>query len=220
MQDFDIAGYHNFLSVFRKKLGHIAYSTRGEYQHADVEGEALLMALEIRDKYGVVLDFGNPGFLQLLFSHLYQRLVRHTETTVRYAVKLDHGTGEDEEHPLAKTLVADHGDDPLTLLLAKESATWANGNVAAHPSLAAAYVRLLENFNYHVRSVAAHLLLSVSYCYKRMSDARWLAVHQLPLEMPLPDDRFTPGPWRSFKLKRPHEQRAFDFCEAQVLTLG
>jgi hypothetical protein len=67
--------------------------------------------------------------------------------------------------------------------------------------------------------VAPHLLISLSYCYKRVSEARLLAEHQMPLpeEAVTGKDDFLPGAWRSFQIFMPGQpqdpvQLAFEFC--------
>jgi len=51
-------------------------------------------------------------------------LVRYTETQVRHAIRLDHGSTDDDEdeHPLMRTLVNNDGSDPLGELLVREAA--------------------------------------------------------------------------------------------------
>jgi hypothetical protein len=199
----------------------IAYRTHGEYEPGEVEPEALLLALKLRDAKGIEPDFASSGFIDLLMRHLYQHLIPYADTTVRFATRLDHSTSDDADapHPLANILVSDNGGDPLSLLLDKEESFGTDVHADNHPSLAA-YARLLSHFNNHVVSVSSHLLLSLSHTYKRIAHAHTLAVHQRPLTLPLPSEKFLPGPWRRFKLKRPPEQLAFDFDDEPMLAIG
>lgn len=219
----DYAEFQKFAEQRKRNLRSISRATGNEHQFSDVVHEALLMAVNIQAKKGIEPDFSNTEYQELLLSYLYQHLVRYTETHVRNGVRLDHSAKGGEEgapHPLLNMLTSDEGRDPLALLVDREAFTNTDAEADAHPSLAAAYLRLLCHFDYRMRTVAAHLLLSLSHTYRRMAHARVLAVHQCPLQLPLPDDRFIPGPWRRFKLMRAPVQLTFDFGEEPGLGLG
>jgi len=196
----------------------IANKTFGEHSAGDVEGDALTVALELRDKFGHTLDFDKPEFRSVLFQHLYQRVVRYTDTHVRFAARLDHGPdGEDGEGMcLHERLASDASFDPLQQLLQNEAASKV-AELAPHTTLAAAYVRLLEVCNYQMGLVAESLYLSISYTYQRFAHARMLATSQQPLKLSAPAADFSPGPWRKYKLRRPPVQLSLDFQdEAQI----
>jgi hypothetical protein len=120
---------------------------------------------------------------------------------------------DDESHPLMHILGSDDGSDPLTMLIEREAASDRNFKVDAHHSLAGAYICLLGHFDNKMRAVAAHLLISVSYAYRRCRQARLLAVYQNPMPMPVSSEPFMPGPWRRFQLRKPWVQLVFDFEE-------
>lgn len=82
-----------------------------------------------------------------------------------------------------------------------------------NPSLAAAYVQLLRRYDNRMRAVADHLLISVSYAYRRCGLARRLAIHQEHIPLPAPGSSFVPGPWRHYRIRRAPRQLAFDFDE-------
>lgn len=214
--------YERFVQAHKRKFRIISAATKGECSAHDVESEAIIVAISLHKRYGLVIDFENPSFRDVLFQHLYQHLVRYTEKTVRFAMQIDHGVGPDADtpHPALSELNAKvGGKDPLELLMEKENALGADASAVGHPSLAAAYLRLLEHCNHQMTSVASHLLLSISYTYQRFAHARVLAVNQRPMPLPLPGPDFVPGPWRRFKLARQQIQLAFDFDEQPAIVL-
>jgi len=170
----------------------------------------------LRDK-GVTLDLQTPEHQSLLISHLYQHLVRYTDLNVRHAVRLDHSkNGEDgEAHPLAYLLAADTHYDPLVALIDAEDRRQSalERDPCVHQSIAAAYLHLMRRFNNRMAAVANHLMISLSYCYRRCARARLLAIHQeaLPAPAMAADPDFIPGAWRHFRLLRAPVQLSFDF---------
>jgi hypothetical protein len=164
---------------------------------------------------GEPLNLADAACQVKLLSHLYQHLVRYTEQNVRRAVRLDHappGRGQDDDaHPLTYLLVSDSGRDPLSEMIEEEAASALGAALDAHGSLAAAYVSLLQHFDNSMSAVADHLLISTSYAYRHCAQARWLATHMAHIPTPVTKNRLIPGPWRSYRLRRPPVQLAFDF---------
>jgi AraC-like DNA-binding protein len=144
-----------------------------------------------------------------------KKLVRYTETTVRHAIKLDHWAfGDDPEHdthPLLNKLSAEASLGPLECLLAQEENV-EQADPGPHRSRASAYLRLLRHYENRMRELARHLLISLSYCYRRFNEALAMARHQLvlPQALPFADDAFMPQPWRPFKIQRKWVQTEFD----------
>lgn len=216
----DPAAFGRFVVQCAPDLRRVARGTQGEQQLDDVVSEAWMLAScgathRAAAKKGIHPDIECPAFQQLLLAHLYQALVRYTELHVRHAVRLDHAAPGSEQsddcHPLMRTIVSDDGRDPLALLIAHETASMNEFDVDLHSSLAGAYVHLLRRFGNAMQAVAEHLMISLSYAYQRCAHARLLAVHQCALPLSSPHASFTPGPWRHFKLIRPHLQLPLDF---------
>ncbi len=214
MQVLDDAVFRLFTELRRTDLQRIARHTRGEYQFGDVVNEAWVMASSLQTRDGGWFDLSNGECQEQFLSHLYQHLVRYTEKNVRHAVRLDHspiaGGHEGDMHPVAYALVSNEGRDPLCELLAQETRTEMERGLAAHGSLAAAYVSLLRQFDNQMSRVADHLRISRSYAYRCCAKARLWAAHirHIPVHIP---ENFVPGPWRPFRLRRPHVQLVFDF---------
>lgn len=71
---------------------------------------------------GTPTNFGEPSYVDKLFSYLYQRLVRYTDKKIRTGVRLDHwaygDSPESDAHPLLNRLAAVEESQPLQILLA------------------------------------------------------------------------------------------------------
>jgi len=214
------AAFEQFVGQNKSAFRRIAYGTRGEYEPGDIETEALLLALKLSDSQDLPINFDDAAYRSTLLGRLYQRLTKYSCSPTKFAVRLDQGIGENEDqpHPLANTLASDGGRDPLALLIDRESAVFAHIRSANHFSLAAAYVRLLECFNYHLLAVADHLLITVSQTQAHLRYAGLLARHQEPLSLPMPSKAFVPGPWRKFRLMRIPEQLRLDFEDQEGLN--
>ena len=180
-----------------------------------------MLALKMAEAQDIAINFEDAAYRSTLLGRVYQRLTKYTCSPTKFAVRLDQGIGdnEDQPHPLANVLASDGGRDPLALLIDRESAIFADIQSANHFSLAAAYVRLLEYFNYHLVAVADHLLITVSQTHAHLRHAGVLARNQEPLRMPLPSKTFVPGPWRKFRLMRIPVQLTLDLGEQQRICV-
>lgn len=221
MDESKWADFEKFRVEHEKALKRIATATRKEHSYEDVVNEAWLMGCELSAKKGLAIAFLDPDFQGLLLSYLRQKLVHYTEKKIRNAVRLDRAPtdaeGEDEPHPLLRKLAANNGRCPLSSMIEAENETEENRRLDEHASLAAAYVRLLRHFDNRMRPVADHLLISVSYAYRRCRLARHLAIHQKNIPLPAPGATFVPGPWRRYRIRRAARQLAFDFDEPLAL---
>jgi DNA-directed RNA polymerase specialized sigma24 family protein len=204
-----------FTAAKSKRIRAVARATMGEYSEEDVTNEAWLMAFEVAEKLGVPVDFDDESFQQNLIAFLYQELVRYSETTVRHALKLDrpiHGEAVSiDDHPAMRQLASSEYSDPLHHLIELEAAE-EDREPSPHESRAGAYVRLLEHCGYSMHKVAYSLLISLSYCYRRLNEARLMCERQLVLPQGISgtDDSFIPGPWRPFKIRRVWVQGELD----------
>jgi hypothetical protein len=213
--------FAEFLDSHRKDLLRISRATRGEASLEDVQAEAWLLIADLGSK-GLRIDLRLAEHQQLVLARLYQHLVRYTELNVRYAIRLDHSPGgqEGEVHPLAHLLAADERSDPIVALMHAQDQMNIDPEVLSpHRSLAGAYLYLLDHLNNQMDALAEHLLISLSYCYRRCSHARVLATHQQPLPasaMPK-DETFIPSAWRQFRLQRQQEQLNLDLEWSEAL---
>lgn len=156
MEPFDA-----FLRDCRVDLMRIARHSSGEHEYGDVCNEALEMADILAARQGKKPDFSDPVFRKTLLSHLYQKLVRYQECTVRYAVRLDHAPpGSDEPdapHPLLNSLAS--GDEPLAALLAVTSIVAIIMNYVKKDDVAGTFLE--SHFRWQIRTFWFALLWSV-----------------------------------------------------------
>jgi AraC-like DNA-binding protein len=213
--DVDVM-FDKFLRSCRGALRRIAAHTRGEHSVSDVEGEAWLLAEELRLEKGLTPEFGNLDYQEKILSFLYHKLVRRSELNVRYAVRLDHapaGAPDDAAHPLLEKLAADEGLEPLAVLIQREeSSADSEAEPASYESPAAAYLQLLRRFDNKMLDVATHLLISRSWCYRRFNQALNLAKLQWPLakEAFSTAEGLEPSPWRKFRAIHVRRQLELD----------
>lgn len=217
----DYCGFEYFVRERQSALKRIARDTRGEYQLDDVKSEAWVMAQEMYATKNIPIKFSDSEYQELLLKYVYQALVRYTETQVRHAIRLDHGTTDDDEdvHPLMRTLVSNDGSDPLGELLAREAAQDAE-TIDAGSSLAAAYADLLHQFDNKLQAVADFLLISVSEFRRHYARAKWLVQHQRSIPLAHRNgSRFRLRPWRRFRFQREPVQLKLPFVLDEELTL-
>uniref|UniRef100_UPI003341874B hypothetical protein n=1 Tax=Castellaniella defragrans TaxID=75697 RepID=UPI003341874B len=216
----DDDAFQQFTIQCKKDLERIARATRKEHQFDDVVNEAWIMACDLHTSDGNPLVLSDADCQQLLLSHLYQHLVRYTDLKIRHAVRLDHapkgGEHEGDAHPLAYLLTSDDGRDALRELVEQEADKERESSLIAHGSLAAAYVKLLRRFDNNMSAVADHLRISRSYAYRRCANARWRAIHMAHIPIPV-GEKFIPGPWQSFRLRRPYVQLVLDFGDELLI---
>lgn len=216
--------YKAFCIQRKKDLQRIARHSCGAHDLSDVEIEAWLMAEHMQNVKAIRIDWKNTQDQNLLLSYLYQHLLRYTERHLQFAIRLDHGIGdgmEDEPHPLLNKLAADNEADPLASLSAREEALQTElREPNCHHSLASAYVHLLRHFDNKMSEVANHLLISLSYCYRRYAQVLLLTELQIsiPIHCAVSERLFFPGAWRRFRLRREPVQLAFDFGIEQHLA--
>ncbi len=141
MDQSDYENYRIFCQQRKKDLQRIANSTNGEQKLEDVMNEAITMAADIRSAKNITIDWLQREDQNLLISYLFQHFVRYTERHFMHATRLDHWSGdgaEDEVHPLMRTMVADEGADPETILIARQEAKPDIKEPDCHHSLASA----------------------------------------------------------------------------------
>lgn len=221
MMPNDDSGFDYFVRERQSDLKRIARHTRGEYQFDNVKSEAWVMAQEMYVTKNIPIKFSDPEYQEFLLAYVYQALVRYTDTQVRHAIRLDHGSTDDDEdvHPLMRTLVSNDGSDPLSELLAREAAQDAE-TIDAGSSLAAAYADLLREFDNKLQAVADFLLISVSEFRRHYAKAKWLVQHQRSIPLAHRDgSRFRLRPWRRFRCRREPVQLELPFVLDEELAL-
>ncbi|NYT66836.1 hypothetical protein H0A58_12790 [Alcaligenaceae bacterium] len=214
--------FAQFASQYRGKFRQIAGATRREIEMDDVEGEAWLMTKEW-ELQGIPIRFNDASYIDKLFAYLYQKLVKYADKKVRFGVRLDHwdygNNQEADTHPLLNKLAAAENSQPLEALLAQEASAEHLLEPEPHETRASAYLYLLRLYNNCMKDVANHLMISLSYCYYRFNEALEMVSKQqsFPDTAGRPVSSFVPGPWRSFRLRRPWVQMELDLLSADDL---
>lgn len=205
MSDAEEAEFQRFLAEHRSWLALISRHTKGELSVGDVSSEAWILWCELRQK-GRRIELGQVDDDRLLLKYLYQKLVRYTDTKVRFAERLEHNAfGDDgsvDGTRLADRLADDASLEPLQALLAHEALRERLPEPPSHESPASALIALLRAFDNRMPKLADYLLISLSHCYRCYAKARRWAVHQHPLRAPVhaSDDQLIPRPWRRFRM--------------------
>lgn len=154
-------------------LRRIARATRGDFELAEVESEAWLVAGDVERKRGYPVDFSDRQDQEKLLGTLYNRLVKFAEKHVRYAVKLDADWEKEESTAfgavLARLLTAPVSSDPQFVLEQRQDGLEAA--VQRSYSEAAAYVLLLMRFEWDAKDLASHLRIALDTLRLRLKRA-------------------------------------------------
>jgi len=215
MSSGDERAYRRFLLDRASDLRRIAHDCRGDAELGDVQNQAWLVALEVRDRRGHPVAFDDPTDQDLLLRYLYSRLVKFAEKTQRYAQRLDRrrlGPDGDEKPSLLDNLSATELSDPMLGLLHLEDAR-AAPPPRWHQTEADAYVYLLvHRFDRQMPRLARYLRISTAHCYVRRAAARLrLCQRPLPLENSERSPESSLRAWRRYKLYRDPEQLSLPF---------
>ena len=212
--------FQQFILQRKRDLQRISRATRGEHQLGDVVNEAWILVHSGKGSDGRPVDLSGEAGQQQLLKYLYAHLVNFTERKIRNAVRLDHAPKHSDDkggdHPLTHVLASNDRRTVLDELIELETTAECEARLIEHGSLAVAYVHLLRRYGNNMAAVARHLRISRSYAYRCRAKAERLAICMRHIPMP-PIDHFVPGPWRSFRLCRPHVQLEFDFHAAQLI---
>ena len=170
---FVIELFQSFITDMKARFARLAGATRKEKEVSDLHNDAIVFALEIGERRGRPVDFSDPMDRDLVMRHLYLENVKRGDWKLRYAARVDHAVGGDEEGPtLGERLPAPASSDPLISLLQSESAVDAEAMLASSYSQASAYVVTFRNFRYGRQRICSHLILSESGLGRRLSFAR------------------------------------------------
>lgn len=194
-----------FIKQREPDLKRIARATRGEFDYSDVVSEAWLMAKRLSAGSTVQEGLADVPFQDRVISHLYQALVHYTDRTVRFAMRIDHGSEGDDgasPHPVALTLVSDDGRDPLAELLLNEENAMHSACAALDSSVMGAWMMLLSRYDFRMKAVAERLLISVSHAYRCRARAREIVQRQTAIPLVPPSNASCIGPWRRYRLAR------------------
>lgn len=210
--------FEQFLIDRDKDIRRIAGRTRSEITAEDVRNEAWIFAVELSQTGNIAAEIVNLEFQEKVLSHLFQYFVRYTEHNVRNAVRLDQQAYEDgpaDRYDLLDHLSAGGLSDPLSLLLAWESAPSGSGEPDPLHTQAGAYYHLLGRHDGKITTLAEYLQISASHCYRCYGRVRQLAEAQWSMAFAPAANATEPPlkPWRKFRVVRAPRQLDFRFHE-------
>lgn len=199
------ASYQVFCRDCRDDFRRIARKA-GDCDADDVACEAWLLAAAFEAE-GCEVDFADADFRHRLLAYLFQHFVRYNDRKIAAAQRFER---DDSARPLLERLAAPTLD-PLSVALAAEDYVDTPTPSYRH-SQAAAWVSFISQRGGHMPTVARHLMISESWCYRRYTRALRLAETQWPLPdaLPVPVGE-QPRPWRRFRAMRSPHQYSFDF---------
>ena len=205
MSNDRLASYRVFCRDCRGSFRRIARKA-GDCDADDVASEAWLMAVDF-DARGQAVDFEDAAFRDRLLAHLYQHFVRYNDRKIAAAQRFER---DDDALPLLERLAAPTLD-PLSSAMLDEDPGEIPMPSYRH-SQAAAWARFISLRDGHMPTVARHLMISLSWCYRRYGRVLRLAESQWPLAdaLPVPPGE-QPRAWRRCRAVRPPHQYSFDF---------
>ena len=153
--------FTDFTRARASDLRRIASHTRGEYTFDDVCQEAWLTIMRIHERRGVPPDLYSPIDQNEILGWLYNEVVKFPDKSIRYAVKLDKDWDNDDSDALInileRFLAAPEESDPLVQMLREEDQFDPLSLITHSYSQTAAYIILLQRFNWNLQLLANHL---------------------------------------------------------------
>lgn len=171
MITLDGRAFEHFLQQRRNDLRRIVRQSPDHMELEELESEAWVAAQMLSDRWNRALDFRDAADQAALLGRLYAKLVKWTGVSVRYALQLDHGSSDDEDHrpTLASLLRAPHDTDPQIRQILREERMEFLKVVRASYSQAAAYVLLLIRVEWELRDLASLLWIGVATLRARIA---------------------------------------------------
>ena len=164
--------FQSFLAKMKAGFRRISRQTRDDVPVEDLENDAFVLALEIGERRGRMIDFADPADQELVMRALHVEKVKRGDWKMRRAVRLDHSLDEDDEgDTLKERLPAAAVADPLVSLLDRESAVDVDAKLAERYSQATAYAITFSNFKNDRQKVCMHLVISGGTLARRVAGA-------------------------------------------------
>lgn len=163
---FGLEAIARFFQHRLSELKRIASGSRGDFELSDVQNEAWLEAHKLGETRGFPVDFMDRADQNHLLARLYNRLVKYSDKTVRFAVKLDTDWDREESTAygavLARFLTAPVASDPQASLPDPHDSLKMSDAVQNSYSEAAAYVLLLMRFEWDARDLSGYLHIALN----------------------------------------------------------
>lgn len=159
-----------FCEARQSDLRRIARQSR-EFCFDDMQGEAWLIAERIALRRGRAVDFADNADQETILSWLYRELVTFAEKAVRFAVRLDRDWDREDSagSMLSRMLAAPAHSDPFARMMDEQAQCEVLESLQASYSQAAAYVILLDRFNWEMTALAEHLRIVLATLRSRIA---------------------------------------------------
>lgn len=160
----------NFCEARQSDLRRIARQSR-EFCLDDMQGEAWLIAEKIELRRGRAVNFADAADQETVLAWLYRELVTYAEKAVRFAIRLDKDW-DSEDSPgnlLDQLLTAPDHSDPMARMLDEQAQRDVLEALQASYSQAAAYVILLDRFDWEMVALAEHLRVVLTTLHGRIA---------------------------------------------------
>lgn len=167
---------HRFFSLFLEKMKssfrRIARAAHHEVTEGDLQSDAWVVAHEISERRGRLVDFSDPEDQDLVIRAVNLNNVRRGDWSMRKSVRIDEEReSEDGMVKWSEKLAAASTADPLKFLLKREAALENDAKFAASYSQAAAYVRVFARFKYNRKDVCSYLVIADATLTSRVAAA-------------------------------------------------
>jgi len=188
---------HSFIKQRRDDIKRIIRISAGQNETNEIINQAWLIAQELQEERGFLIDFSLPNDQELILQKLHRYFLT-AERHYRHAIRLDHWVNEEGDdqvvHPLLIKLSEERSVDPLILLESIEESLPEPDELKFDYSQASAYIGLLNQCDRNLEAMASYLAVSVEGCRIRCAKAESVARRQWPIPIS-PIFHFIPNPW-------------------------
>ena len=173
----DLAGafFAKLIPAILPDLARIAKQSRGEMTVDDLQGEAWILADKLSRDPDPQPDLADRDFQQQILARLFNRFVRYADKRLRFAVRLDEQSEDDDggthENWFAATLSAPEANEPHRMLETYEEESQQDKTVLGRFAEAVAYLRVFANMANDLTAIANHLAISNATLRKRLERA-------------------------------------------------
>lgn len=152
--------FKNFLKKMHNNFRRLARMTKNELTIDDLQSESWIVAQEISNRRGYLIDFSNAHDEQLLMRALNVRHVKQGDWHLRWSVRIDQdSSGEENEINWSNMLHARESSDPLVTLMERETGFELNKMLRSSYSQATAYIKLFDVFDFDRQRICNYLVI-------------------------------------------------------------
>ncbi|WP_414451260.1 hypothetical protein AB4851_20590 [Burkholderia sp. 22PA0099] len=169
------AFFERVISLIRKQLERIAWSSEGDHSVDDLTSETWLIVDELHAEPEAALSPEDESVRDMIVARLQKQFGKFVNRRERFAVRLDRDEIDDDgdlmPNSVGARLSAPEASEPLTALELREDAAAAALVIEGRFSEAVAYVRTFDRFDGDARRVASYLAIGMQTLGRRVSRA-------------------------------------------------